>query len=70
LQAALDQYGPWQGQSRTIDQSWLRNALVEKITSIDWKEAAEDVMRFLNAAEQQSLTLWSDRFFLNKVERL
>jgi len=70
LQAALDQYGPWQGQSRTIDQSWLRNALVEKITSIDWKEAAEDVMRFLNAAEQQSLTLWSDRFFLQKVERL
>jgi predicted nucleotidyltransferase component of viral defense system len=70
LQAALDQYGPWQGQSRTIDQSWLRNALVEKITSINWKEAAEDVMRFLNAAEQQSLTLWSDRFFLQKVERL
>jgi len=70
LQAALDQYGPWQGQARTIDPSWLRNALAEKITNIDWKEAAEDVMRFLNAAEQQSLTLWSDRFFLNKVERL
>ena len=70
LQAALDQYGPWQGQSMIIDPSWLRNALVEKITRIDWNEAREDVMRFLNAAEQQSLTLWSERFFLQKLERL
>ena len=70
LQAALDQHGPWQGQSRTHDQSWVRSALVEKITSIDWKQATEDVTRFLNTAEQQSLTLWSDRFFLKKLERV
>lgn len=70
LQAALDQHGPWQDQSRTIDQSWVRSALVDKITSIDWKEAAEDVSRFLNSAEQKSLTLWSDRFFLKKLERV
>ena len=70
LQAALDQHGPWQGQSRVHDQSWVRSALVEKITSIDWKQAAEDVTRFLNSAEQKSLMLWSDRFFLKKVERV
>ena len=70
LQAALNQYGPWQSQSMAVDQSWLKNALIEKITSIDWKEATEDVTRFLNVAEQQSLVLWSDRFFLNKVEKI
>jgi predicted nucleotidyltransferase component of viral defense system len=70
LQAALDQHGPWQGQSRKIDQTWLRNTLVNKVKTIDWKEAAEDVTRFLSIAEQRSLTLWSDKFFMEKVERI
>ena len=70
LRAALYQYGPWEGKSLVVDQGWLINALVEKITTINWKEAAEDVTRFLNAAEQPSLALWSDRFFKKKVERL
>jgi len=70
LQAALNQHGPWQGQTPLIDQAWLRDALVDKVTTIDWKNAAEDVARFLNSAEQKSLTLWSDRFFLKKVEHI
>jgi predicted nucleotidyltransferase component of viral defense system len=70
LQAALYQHGPWQGQSMTIDQSWVKRALVEKVTAIDWREAAADVTRFLSSAEQQSLKLWSERFFLNKVEKI
>jgi len=70
LQAALYQHGPWQGQSMTIDQSWVKRVLVEKVTTIDWRKAAADVTRFLGAAEQQSLKLWSERFFLSKVERI
>jgi hypothetical protein len=70
LQEALYQYGPWEGQSLTVDQDWLINALVNKVTTIDWKEATEDVTRFLNAAEQHSLTLWSERFFKQKVEQI
>jgi len=70
LQAALYQHGPWKGQSMTVDQSWVKSALVEKVTAIDWKEATADVTRFLSAAEQQSLKLWSERFFLNKVEKI
>ena len=70
LQAALYQHGPWQGQSMTVDQSWVKSALVDKVTTIDWKEATADVTRFLSAAEQQSLKLWSERFFLNKVEKI
>jgi len=70
LQAALYQHGPWQGQSMTVDQSWVKSALVEKVTAIDWNEATADVTRFLSTAEQQSLKLWSERFFLNKVEKI
>ena len=70
LQAALYQHGPWQGQSMTVDQSRVKSALVDKVTAIDWKEATADVTRFLSTAEQQSLKLWSERFFLNKVEKI
>jgi len=70
LQAALFQHGPWQGQSMTIDQPWVKNALKQKVTTIDWTEAAADVTRFLKATERQSLKLWSERFFLNKVEKV
>lgn len=70
LQAALDQHGPWQGQALMVDQNWLKNALVNKIATIDWAKAAEDVTRFLNPAEQHSLTLWNGRFFKHKVEKI
>lgn len=70
LQAALFQQGPWQDEPMTIDQSWVKSALVEKITAIDWNEATADVARFLSATEQQSLKLWSKRFFLNRVEKI
>jgi len=70
LQAALYQYGPWTGQKLAIDKDWLINTLLEKVAAINWNEAAEDVARFLNAAEQQSLKLWSERFFNKKVEDL
>ena len=70
LQAALYQYGPWEDQALTIDKDWLIDILLKKVAAINWAEAAEDVARFLNAAEQQSLTLWSERFFRKKVEDL
>jgi predicted nucleotidyltransferase component of viral defense system len=70
LQAALYQHGPWQGQSMNIDQSWVKSALIQQVTTIDWTEAAADVSRFLRATEQQSLKLWSERFFLNKIEKI
>ena len=70
LQAALYQHGPWQGQSITIDPSWVKSALTEKITAINWSKAVADVTRFLSVTEQQSLKLWSKRFFLNKVEKI
>ena len=70
LQAALFQYGPWAGQSITVDHDWLREAMLEKVAAIDWRDAALDVDRFLKPAEKNSLPLWSERFFQEKVARL
>ena len=71
LKNALMQYGPWQGQADlAVDGAWLKAVLQEKITSIDWAAAAGDVERFLKPAEAQSLSLWSTRFFLAKLDQL
>lgn len=70
LQNALIQYGPWQGESLEIDEVWLVNAMKGKIASIDWKDAAADVERFLKPVEQKSLSLWSERFFMSKLGQL
>ena len=71
LKNALVQAGPWNGQDDlTVDIGWLKAALAEKVSSIDWQEAAKDVSPFLHAAEQQSLKLWSARFFNEKVGKL
>ena len=70
LENALVQYGPWQGQNIVVDRGWLENALAEKIVSINWQDAANDVERFLKPVEQKSLSLWSERFFRSKLSRL
>lgn len=70
LQAALYQYGPWEGQAMDIDTEWLYHALLEKTAAIDWSEAIRDVERFLNTTEKESLKLWSKRFFTSKIEHL
>ena len=71
LKNALVQYGPWQGQDDlAVDISWLKNVMQEKIDSIDWKEAADDVERFLKPGEAESLKLWSTRFFSAKLNLL
>jgi predicted nucleotidyltransferase component of viral defense system len=70
LKNALMQYGPWQDQDVNVDRTWLVNALRDKMTSIDWRDAAEDVARFLKPIEQKSLLLWSERFYLHKLDQL
>lgn len=71
LRHALLQYGPWLGEEDlVVNKSWLRTALQEKIDSIDWKAAADDVKRFLPTTEQASLRLWSPRFFSQKLGKL
>lgn len=70
LTSAINQLGPWQGQSITVDKAWLLNELERKITSMNWKQAAEDVRRFVRVAEQPSLDLWSKELFLGQLDKL
>jgi hypothetical protein len=70
LRSALVQQGPWQEQQFVVDTAWLEAALQDKIATIDWSAAAEDVRRFLDPAQQQSLRLWRSDFFLAKVKKL
>lgn len=70
LKNALEQYGPWQGESLTVDREWLVKVLGEKISSTDWAKAAADVERFLKPVEQKSLKLWSEKFYMSKLNKL
>lgn len=70
LAAALDQYGPWQGRNVQPDRVWLESALLERIRTIHWPTAAQDVAPFLAPPEQTGLKLWSERFFADKVAKL
>lgn len=70
LQAALEQAGPWTDQQVVVDMEWLKSELHKKIESIDWAKAAEDVSRFLDQMQRESLRVWSTRFFISKVEQL
>ena len=70
LQNALIQYGPWEGQDLEVDREWLLKALGEKISSINWQDAAADVERFMKPVEQRSLKLWSEKFYMSKLKKL
>lgn len=71
LQAALFQFGPWaEEKGLIVNHAWLKGRLTEKISSIDWKVAAQDVERFLRPREAESLKLWSEGFFVTKLGRM
>jgi predicted nucleotidyltransferase component of viral defense system len=70
LTSAINQTGPWQGQSITVDRLWLLNELERTIASMNWKQATEDVRRFVRVEEQPSLDLWSKELFLGQLDKL
>lgn len=71
LEAALQQSGPWASHNDLmVDAAWLNASLGAVISKINWLEASEDVRRFLRAPEAKSLDLWSERFFLAKLDKL
>lgn len=70
LSSALNQSGPWSGQKIDVDKAWYLEKMEEAIRTIDWKEAANEVSRFLKANEVKSLELWKADFFLSKLEKL
>lgn len=67
---ALFQQGPWQGRRIEVTPDWFIAALKEKIESIDWPTARDDVRRFLPLAEQRGLESWDTGFFLYHIDSI
>ena len=70
LASALMQQGPWQQQDIQVDRQWCLAHLEERINSVDWTQAREDVRRFVNATEYPSLELWSRELFLSQLQKI
>lgn len=70
LKNALIQTGPWENQNVNLTKDWLLKQFNHKIRSIDWDAAKQDVSRFLRVHEQETLQLWSENFFLSRLNKL
>ncbi len=70
LNNAIAQAGPWSKEHIAVDKTWFLNNLKQKIISLDWNAAKQDVARFLKAKELPTLELWSTDFFLSRLEKL
>ncbi len=69
LASALKQQGPWQGQELKVDKEWSTKTLHERICSLDWQEAKDDIRRFVRQNELASLELWGKELFLDRLDK-
>lgn len=70
LSHAINQAGPWKKQEAHVTKEWVIAQLEQKIRSIDWSDAQKDVARFLKPRELKTLQLWSQDFFLSRLDRM
>jgi predicted nucleotidyltransferase component of viral defense system len=70
LQAALRQTGPWKDRDMRVDRDWCVEQLHTRIEETDWKQARDDVRRFVKSNEVSSLELWSRELFLSQLGKL
>ena len=70
LSSALDQMGLWQGQRMRVDRTWCIQQLRAKIEASNWKQARDDVRRFVKPNELPSLDLWGQELFLGQTDKL
>lgn len=70
FQNAINQAGPWQDQKIKVTPQWFIEKLKQKIQSIEWKDATNDVQRFLNEKDRKQLSLWGNDLFLDRADKL
>lgn len=70
LSHALNQMGPWKDKNIVATPKWLLQTLRTKIIATDWDDAKKDIARFLKQRELMSLDLWSEEFFLSRLDKL
>ena len=69
LESAINQCGPWTGSEQAIDIDWVVGHLGARIRTLDMREVAGDVLKFISENEHASLNAWSVDYFLNRLER-
>jgi hypothetical protein len=62
--------GAWKGQRVQTDRAWCLEQLRVKVKTTDWKQAREDVRRFVKCNELPSLDLWGQEFLLAQCDKL
>ena len=67
LASAIKQQGSWQGQELDINKEWCLKTLLDRICSLDWQEAKNDIKRFVRQNELASIDLWDRDFFLDRL---
>lgn len=70
FQKGMIQNSAYQNQKIQFDQSWLIDALNNKVETVDFKAAAKEVMEFANEEYKSSLLIWNKDFFRDKVKKL
>ena len=70
LTAAMEQNGPWEGENLNIDKNWCMVEMQNKIESIDWDKAKQDIQRFIKPEELPSINLWGKDFFFQLLKKL
>lgn len=66
---ALEQTGPYIGQTIFPDNSWLIEELSKKINVIDWNIAKQDVVNFIPKENRNHIEAWSSDFFLSMLQK-
>jgi predicted nucleotidyltransferase component of viral defense system len=67
LAAALEQNGPWEKSKLKIDLDWCDAAMRQKIMSVDWDDAKNEISKFVRRNELPSIDLWSAEFFEDRL---
>ncbi len=70
LSRACEQQGSWKGQKLQVNAEWYLEKMREKILSLDWKAAKDDIARFLRPVALPTLDLWSKDFFLDRLQKM
>ncbi len=70
LSNAREQQGPWADRSAAATSEWVTERLSEKISTIDWSHASDDVQRFLPQSEQEVVRNWNKAMFLYHLKRM
>ncbi len=70
LSNAINQAGPWEGKNINVTPKFFIKKMREKISEISWGTVKADVERFLDDEAQNTLKLWGDDFFLDRLGKL